>query len=304
MKFGASVWPFSWQPPYDEALRRIAALGYKSAELIAWNREALDSYYTRETIQHLRSLMNDLDLELSEFVSTPQGMASPDPAVRAAAVEHFRAMVDVALELGTRMVNTVSPNAFGLTMPHLLKRPLAQLWSADLPPGRDWEENWSVYVEVTRRCCEICESMGVRYALEPHPFRWVRNAASMMRLVDHVRSPALGMNFDPSHLFPSGEISEQVVYELGDRLFHAHFSDNDGMTNAHWRPGKGKIDWRAVLAAMQDIGFDGVISIELEDVPGTARDNEGRATSAFDHEMRLTLDYMRELCAELNIEVA
>lgn len=35
MRFGASVWTFAWQPPYGQALRRIAALGYKSAELIA-----------------------------------------------------------------------------------------------------------------------------------------------------------------------------------------------------------------------------------------------------------------------------
>ncbi len=303
MRFGASVWPFQWNPPYDSALQRIAALGYRAAELIAWNRDVLKSYYTPETIRHLKLLLDDLGLELSEFVSTPRGMASPDAAERDAAVDHFREMVDVALELGTQMVNTVSPNAFNLTLPRITEKPLAQQWGAELPTGRDWEANWKDYVEVTARCCEICDSAGVRYALEPHPYRWVRNAASMMRLVDHVQSPSLGMNFDPSHLFPAGEISEQVVYELGDRLFHAHFSDNDGQTNAHWRPGKGKIDWTAVMAAMQDIGFDGVISIELEDVPGTAGSNDGVATAAFDHEMKLSLAYMTAICDELDIPI-
>ena len=304
MRFGASVWTFAWQPPYDQALRRIAALGYQSAELIAWNRDVLKNYYTPITIRSLRTLMDDLGLQLSEFVSTPRGMASADPAVRAAAVDHFQEMVDVALALGTRMVNSVSPNAFDLALPRIMAKPTAQEWGADLPKGRDWERNWNDYVAVTARCCAICERAGVRYALEPHPYRWVRNAASMMRLVDHVNSPALGMNFDPSHLFPAGEISEQVVYELGDRLFHAHFSDNDGQTNAHWRPGKGKIDWRAVLSAMQDCGFDGTISIELEDVPGTASASpRRRATEAFDREMALTLDYLTAIARDLNIPV-
>lgn len=303
MRFGASVWTFSWNPPYDGALQRIAALGYRSAELIAWNREALQSYYTPATIQTLRSLLDDLGLPLSEFVSTPRGMASADAAARDAAVDHFREVVETAVALGTDMVNTVSPNAFNLTLPRIMEKPVAQHWGADLPKGLDWEENWKAYVEVTARCCEICEQAGVRYALEPHPYRWVRNAASMMRLIDHVQSPALGMNFDPSHLFPSGEISEQVVYELGDRLFHAHFSDNDGQTNAHWRPGKGKIDWKAVLSAMQDCGFEGVVSIELEDVPGTAAAHDGVASAAFDHEMALTLEYMLVLCRELQIPV-
>ena len=38
MKFGASSWPFQWEPPYEDAVRRIAGLGFKAMELIAWNR--------------------------------------------------------------------------------------------------------------------------------------------------------------------------------------------------------------------------------------------------------------------------
>ena len=303
MQFGASVWTFSWMPPYDDALVRIAQLGYKAAELIAWRRETLKEYYTPATIRSLKQLLDDQGLELSEFVSTPRGLASSEGSERDAAVDHFKEMVDVALELGTRMVNSVSPNAFNLTMPRILDKPVAQEWGAELPKGLNWEENWQAYAEVTARCCEVCEENGVRWALEPHPYRWIRNAASMMRLIDHVQSPALGMNFDPSHLFPSGEISEQVVYELGDRVFHAHFSDNDGQTNAHWRLGKGKIDWTAVMAALQDTGFTGTISVELEDVPGTANANGGIATEAFDREMALSLQYLTAICHKLEIPV-
>lgn len=303
MQFGSSVWTFSWVPPYEDALMRIANLGYKAAELIAWNRETLKEYYTPSTIRTLKRILSDQGLELSEFVSSPRGMASSDTSERDAAVDHFKELVEVAQELGTDIVNSVSPNPFELNMPRILDKPVAQEWGADLPTGLDWEENWQVYADVTARCCEVCEESGVKWALEPHPYRWVRNAASMMRLIDHVQSPALGMNFDPSHLFPSGEISEQVVYELGNRVFHAHFSDNDGETNAHWRPGKGKIAWTAVMAAMQDIGFTGTISVELEDVPGTANANGGTATEAFDREMALSLDYLNEICLKLNIPV-
>ncbi len=301
MKFGGSVWTFNWQPPYDDGLRTIAACGLKAAELIAWRREVLDSYYTLDTIRHLRTLLDDLGLELSEFVSTPRGLASEDQKDRDGAVEHFRAMVDTARALGTDMVNSVSPNAFNLDMPRIMDKPTAQEWGVDLPRGLDWNANWNAYVETTARCCEIAEENGVRWALEPHPYRWVRNTGSMLRLIDSVGSPALGMNFDPSHLFPSGEISEQAVYELGDRLFHAHFSDNDGTTNAHWRPGKGKIDWRAVMVAMHDVGFDGVISIELEDVPGTAGANDGVATDAFAREVELSVEYLSDICQDEGI---
>jgi sugar phosphate isomerase/epimerase len=97
------------------------------------------------------------------------------------------------------------------------------------------------------------------------------NTASMLRLIEHIDSNALGINFDPSHLFPVGETPHVVIYQLAERIFHCHFSDNDGTTNVRWRPGEGKIDWEAVLVALRDTGYDGVISIELEDVPGVSR---------------------------------
>ena len=302
MKFGACVWPFKWDPPYEDTLRRIAGLGFKAVELIAWDLEAFDTYYTPQRIKDLRTLLADLGLELSEFVSTPPGMASPDPAAREQAVEHFRRLVEVGVELGSDMVNTVAPNPLNLRFPRIMDKHVAQEWTLDFAPDLDWAQNWADYVEVTRRCCAICEDAGVRYALEPHPYRWMRNAASMVRLLEHVDSPALGMNFDPSHLFPMGEIPQMVIYEVGDRVFHTHFSDNDGTSNAHWRPGKGKIDWKGVLQALQDVGYDHVISIELEDVPGVA--HRGRSsTEALDREVLLSVEYLSDLCQELGITI-
>jgi sugar phosphate isomerase/epimerase len=302
MKFGACVWPFQWNPPYDAALRRIAGLGFRAVELIAWDRAALDSYYTPECIAGLRQLLKDEGLELSEFVSTPRGMANPDAAVRAQALEHFKRQVEVGVELGAPLINSVAPTPFELPVPRITQKHLFQEWSLELSPELNWRENWEAYVEFVQRCCEVCEDAGVRYALEPHPYRLMRNAASMMRLIDQVRSPALGMNFDPSHLFPMGELSEMVIYEVGDRIFHTHLSDNDGTSNAHWRPGKGKIDWRAVLLALKGIGYDYVLSIELEDVPGVAHAGQD-STPAFDRENRLSKAYLSELCKEVGITV-
>ena len=36
MRVGAPVWPFQWEPPYEEALCRIARLGFCAVELIGW----------------------------------------------------------------------------------------------------------------------------------------------------------------------------------------------------------------------------------------------------------------------------
>jgi sugar phosphate isomerase/epimerase len=243
MKFGASIWPFQWDPPYEDGISRIASLGFEAVELIGWNRQILHEYYTPKKVKELRTFVEDSGLEISEFVSTPEGMASSDEKERDRAVEHFKRAVEVAVGLGTGIVNSVSAYPFDLEFPRITDRPHLQQWTVDIPSGLDWKKNWEDYVDVMRRCALICEDADLRYALEPHPYRHMSNTASMLRLIERVGSDALGMNFDPSHLFPVGETPHVVIYQLAERIFHCHFSDNDGTTNVHWRPGRGKIDW-------------------------------------------------------------
>jgi sugar phosphate isomerase/epimerase len=301
MRLGAPVWPFQWNPPYEDAVQRIASLGFRSVELIAWSPQALEEYYTAQRIRSLRSLMDDLGLRLSEFVSTAWGMASADPAQRDAVVEYFRRFCAVARELGTDTVNTVAPMPFGLPAPPLKQLPVTQSWTIPVPAGLDWKRGWEEFVETVRRIMVIVEDADLRYAMEPHPYRYVAGAAGMLRLIDHVPSPALGINYDPSHTFPCGDMPHLAIYQLGERVFHCHFSDNDALTNAHWRPGMGKIDWRAMLAALRDVGFEGTISIELEDVPGCGTPQR-HATPEFDEEMRASRHYLEYVGRDLGIE--
>ena len=312
MKFGASVWPFKWDPPYEEVIPRIAKLGYKALELIAWDRESLEGYYTPRKVKELSTIINSEGLELSGFVSTSRGMANPDKNERERAIDYFKKHVEVGKELGTKIVNTVSDNPFAMKLPILSILPLLQKFQVDIPSGLDWDRNWQEYVEVIRRCTAICEDAGMKYALEPHPYCLVPNTAAMLRLLEQVKSEALGINYDVSHLFPVGDIPHASVYQLGRNILHTHFSDNDGVTNVHWRPGRGKIDWEAVLRALNDVGYAGVISVEIEDAPGVSRGKQQGhgvykghkvATEEFDQENILALRYFKEICTLVGIEM-
>jgi sugar phosphate isomerase/epimerase len=66
------------------------------------------------------------------------------------------------------------------------------------------------------------------------------------------------------------------------------------------------------LVALRDTGYDGVISIELEDVPGVSRGaspvpgvvkEKRSATEEFDRENVLAMEYLKGICAQLNIPV-
>jgi sugar phosphate isomerase/epimerase len=276
VKIGAAIWPFQWDAPYEEPIRRIASLGFTAIELIIWNEDSFD-YYTPRKVRELRSLLDAEGLELSQVVHTPPHLASPDAADREVSLASFRRAVDVAAELGTPIINSLGAFPFGITVPNITERPYRQRFSLGYPRHLDWTGNWSTYVESVARATADATSAGLRYSIEAHPFRWIADSASMMRLIEQVGSPDLGMNFDPSHLFPVGDLPHAVIYKLGDRIFHCAFSDNDGTSNLHWRPGKGKIDWQAVLDALWDTGYHGVISMELEDAPGVSYSSKRNA---------------------------
>lgn len=308
MKFGAPVWPFKWEAPYEKTIVRISELGFDAVELIAWDRDVLNDYYTDEKVEEIREILNSEELELSQLVSTPEKMASPDEEERRESIEHFRDLVEVGVEIGATYVNSVSPHPFDLDFPDIKDKPLVQEQKMDIPSGLGWEKNWNDYIEALRECASICEDYGIKYTIEPHPYRYVRNSASMLRILDQVDSDAIGMNFDPSHLYPSGELPQMAVYELGENILHAHLSDNDAQTNAHWRPGKGKIDWKAVLNALKDVGFDGVLSIELEDVPGVSRsgrfDEESKSsTEKLDEEYKKSKEYLANIARDVGVEL-
>ncbi|KRC51900.1 hypothetical protein ASE16_02175 [Leifsonia sp. Root227] len=312
MRFGASVWPWRWDAPYDKAIARIGDAGFRATELIAWNKDVLRDYYTPETIRTLTSVLDDKGMVLSQFIVDNRGMASDDPAVKGPAVEMFKAGVEVAAALGSPIINTVTHLPFEIHFPFITDRPHVQTFSHEIPAGLDWKRNWEEYVATVRECADVAQAAGLKYSLEPHPFRYGANIEGLLRLIEAVDSPALGVNLDPSHLFPVGDLPHVAIYRLAPHVLHCHFSDNDGETNVHWRPGMGKIDWRHVLRALKETDYTGVISLEFEDVPGVSRGVEdvpgvykgnSDATEEFVGEYKTALAYLTGLATEVGLDV-
>jgi len=114
MKFGASSWPFQWDPPYENCIKKVASLGFKAIELIAWNEQYLTEYYTPAKVSELKRCLDGEGIELSQFVSTPGGLSDLDNTKREKAVTHWQRAVDVGAALGTKLINMVSAHAFGM----------------------------------------------------------------------------------------------------------------------------------------------------------------------------------------------
>ena len=108
----------------------------------------------------------------------------------------------------------------------------------------------------------------------------------------------MGICYDPSHFARIGVDYQRILVEFGDRVRHVHAKDTELLDDGRyefgvlgqtfgtryrygegwWRyciPGWGVVDWQWVVARLEEIGYDGPLSIELEDhrYTATAADN-------------------------------
>ena len=129
------------------------------------------------------------------------------------------------------------------------------------------------------------DSVGVRFALEVHPGEIAYDLYTMQHLLSvFEHRPALGVNFDPSHLVWQGIKPELFFRDLADRIYHVHMKDTKitldgraGILGSHlpfgdlrrgWNfvsPGHGDVDFDAIVREMNAAAYSGPLSIEWED---------------------------------------
>jgi len=156
-------------------------------------------------------------------------------------------------------------------------------------------DSFEIWKHVFPGIVERAESAGVNIAMEAWPgpgpsYPTLGVTPETLRaMFGAVPSPALGICYDPSHLVRLGIDYVRVLKEFGDRVHHVHGKDCDIMeeelylqgrlsksfggpafacSEGWWRycvPGDGLVDWRTVVVGLIAAGYDGVISVELED---------------------------------------
>jgi len=82
-------------------------------------------------------------------------------------------------------------------------------------------------------------------------------------------SESLGICLDTGHLHIAGGNQGQFIRNAGPLLKAVHVADNDGSADQHLMPyGHGTVEWSEVVAALKEIGYDGLFDFEI---PGDSR---------------------------------
>ena len=293
------------QVPLRDLIPWAAAQGFETLEVADWPADVRRYHpprhlgaatFTRDDAERLKALLAEHGVAISALAYYDNNL-HPDRAKRARYHEHLRHMIDAAERLGVGLVGTFVGGRPAL-------------------PATNMKEIGAVFREMVA----YAEDRGVRLMIENCPMdNWVQfglpgNYAFSPELWDalfeEVPSESFGLNFDPSHLYWLGIDPHRAARDYAGRIFHVHAKDaeiveegryrygilSEQLGTNRWRsgwwryrmPGRGAIGWRAFIATLREIGYDGPLSIEHEDP------EYGGAEDRVKEGLRLGLDHLRE----------
>ena len=146
------------------------------------------------------------------------------------------------------------------------------------------DKNHDRYKVMQEACFELsryADSLDAHFAIETGP----DTSATLKEFLDSLGSTGVGVNLDPANLvMVTGDDPAKAVYNLRDYIVHTHAKD--GVQNFYVEPdyiygmavspivtsdsftevplGEGSVNWNEYLAALEDIGYKGFLTIERE----------------------------------------
>ncbi|MBN2288784.1 MAG: sugar phosphate isomerase/epimerase, partial [Candidatus Glassbacteria bacterium] len=159
------------------------------------------------------------------------------------------------------------------------------------------ENGFRRFAELWNPILDVYGELGIKFALEVHPTEIAFDIITARRALEALGNrEEFGFNFDPSHLQWQGVDPVCFVREFGDRIFHVHMKDavvtldgRSGILGSYlnfdqpgrgWNfrsLGRGDVNFEEIIRALNEIGYDGPLSVEWEDA---AMDREHGAAEA------------------------
>lgn len=179
----------------------------------------------------------------SAFVGEDSNPISPDPEVRAAAVDNLQRAIDGAALLGADIL------IGGIYQAH-------KYFTGRAATADEW--NWSA--EYLHSCGEYAAGRGIRLGLEVlNRFEvfLVNTVADCRRMVEQVGLENVGVHYDTHHANIEEPDPATALGQAAAVLNHVHLSESHRGTL-----GTGQVDWDGTFTALRDIDYSGWLVIE------------------------------------------
>lgn len=285
--------------PLEELAPKAKDWGFDGLELACWgdhvdvDKGAIDKDYAISRVEilakhglqvkaishHLAGqLVCDLNNDSRSDGFAPSKFAGNAEAKRQWAIETMKNAARTAKNMGIGVVNGFT----GSSIWHLIY---------SFPPvSPDMiEAGFKFFADTWNPILDVFDECGVKFALEVHPTEIAFDTITAKKALKAIGNrEAFGFNFDPSHLLWQMVDPAKFVRTFADRIYHVHMNDaaltldgesgilssylNFGSYGRGWdfrSVGRGDVDFEAIIRALNDINYNGPLSVEWEDAAMT-----------------------------------
>ncbi|MDA1266693.1 MAG: sugar phosphate isomerase/epimerase [Planctomycetota bacterium] len=247
-----------------DALRLVAELGYEGLALTPDVGQLDPARLDATEVADLRKWSDELGVSIAietgaRFVLDARRKHRPnlmtaEAVGRQRRVDFYRRCLDLGAELGAQVLS---------------------LWAGDVEGGAvlqdaalqdDADPLLERLAEGLRPVLAHAREVEVTVAFEPEPGMFVERPSGYLRLLEVLGDDGdeLGLTLDVGHLLVTGDLPvPDQIRELAPRLVHVHLDDIAGGVHEHRMFGQGELDLVGTLAALSEVGFDGMAAVEL-----------------------------------------
>jgi len=249
MKFAISNWIYG-DEPLEAQFERLARFGYDGIELVG----EPDRY----SINQIRMLCQKYKISISSILGwciwgiPGRDGANPDVDERKKAISYCCQCVDLALASGAPIL-VVIPAPAGRTSP-----------TGNPTSPEDWLNKyaleWNLAVNSVSEICDYASGKNITIGLEPinrYETFLVTNTDLAERFIKDVGADNLKIHLDTFHMNIEETEIALAIKGAGRKLVNMHVSDSNREA-----PGRGHIDFTAMVAALQEINYEGYLTLE------------------------------------------
>jgi sugar phosphate isomerase/epimerase len=248
----------------EEECKTASRIGYDCLEVSSgWDLEQLGTAgYRKAEAEKVHRLLDQYGLSISALAiywAIPKGT---QPRIKA-----YKNYIRFCTELGIGVITALT----------------------QCEASQSLDQNVADWKAVFSKVAPVAEDAGVKIAFENWPglqgsfppvgtINFAFNPTAWEKMFDAVPSPALGLEFDPSHLVWQGIDWAAQLVKWADRVHHVHAKDTEifedrlkargFFSGGWWRyrlPGYGCVDWHKLTSILKEKGYEGAICLEHED---------------------------------------
>ena len=249
----------SFRTDITTAVKKAAEVGAQGFQVYATRGEMAPENMNATKISEFKKLVADNGLAISALCGDLGGggfcFADRNPEK----IEKSKRIIDLAKELDTNVVTT-----------HI-----------GVVPEDKSVDRYKVMQEACFELSRYADSIGAHFAIETGP----ETSAVLKEFLDSLGSTGVGVNLDPANLvMVTGDDPTGAVYNLQRYIVHTHAKDGKQIffkdpeiiyglkkdviiTEDSFLEvplGEGQVNWEKYLAALDDIGYKGFLTIERE----------------------------------------